>query len=236
MDIVIGHGEIGNAVSKLIGDPAIVDINLPEVMGKFDVMHICYPYSERFIQYAHEYILTFNPNHIVIWSTVPIGTTKLVSPKAVHSPVEGKHPHLAKSIKLMPRWVGYNNRNSAKFFDEYFRDLGLKVRLVPNSAYTEALKLLSTTEYGLNIIFADYKAWVARSIGMDFDLTKDWNKDYNQLYRELGLNQFQKFILDPPNGVIGGHCVLNNLQLLAEHYPNDILNLFKEYANADMGQ
>jgi hypothetical protein len=121
--------------------------------------------------------------------------------------------------------VGCNDLYSALFFKSYFKDRGIKCRFVENSDYTEALKLMSTTEYGINLVYADYKARLAEMIGMDYALTKAWNKDYNQLYNKLELNQFQKFILDPPNGVIGGHCVTQNAHLLAEQFPNIMLDL-----------
>src|SRR5438105_11893023 len=50
------------------------------------------------------YITIWQPEHIAIWSTLPIGTTRQVSDKAVHTPVTGKHPNLADSIRRMRRW------------------------------------------------------------------------------------------------------------------------------------
>jgi hypothetical protein len=189
-------------------------------------MHICFPYSENFIQQVQDYILRYEPFYTAIWSTVPFGTTKKIHRKAIHTPIEGRHPRLAESIKKMTRWIGYNDKASADYFDKYFQDRHLQTRLVKNTDHTEALKLLSTTEYGINLVYADYKARLAEMIGMDYELAKEWNRDYNKLYRELDIvTRFQKFVHDPPNGVIGGHCVTQNAHILLKQFPNIMLDL-----------
>lgn len=225
-EIIVGFGEIGKAIKEAICPDALVyDINLTQEslpQESYDVLHICFPYSEGFIEFACEYINTFQPQHIVIWSTMPIGATKQVDSRAVHSFIEGRHPQLTESIRLMPRWIGFNDTTEGNFFAKYFTDKGLIVEKVSNTDHTEALKLLSTTEYGHNLVYADFKKRVADAIGMDFELTKKLNRHYNKLYQDLGLPQFQKFILDPPNGVINGHCIRPNAALLNSQYP-DIL-------------
>jgi hypothetical protein len=225
--LIVGFGEIGKAVKEAICPDALVfDISQPgydKINGhSIDVMHICFPYSDNFVQYAQEYTDRWRPKHIAIWSTVPIGTTKQVDTKAVHTPVEGRHPALTESVRIMPRWVGYNDQTEGDFFSGYFsQKLGI-IRTVENTDHTEALKLLSTTEYGINLVYADYKKRVSESIGMDYYFAKLWNADYNQLYQDLDMPQFQKFILDPPGGVLGGHCLRENAALLNEQHP-DIL-------------
>lgn len=229
-DLILGYGEVGKAVQEAVSPKA--HIYDPKIRSgrcsSVDVMHVCFPYSEDFVKLVQGYIVRYEPTHIAIWSTVPIGTTKKL-PKAIHTPVEGKHPKLAKSIKLMTRWVGYNDKPTALFFEEYFKKANLRTKLVKHTNNTEALKLLSTTEYGLNIEYARYKKWVTDKLGMDFELTKQWNRDYNQLYRELEpIPRFQKFILDPPKGKKGGHCVTPNAQLLYEQYPSELVKIVGE--------
>lgn len=228
---VIGFGEIGRAVGSITGDHYVVDVDRdnPMVEGlEMDVMHVCFPYSEVFIREVDRYTDMLKPKHIIIWSTVPIGTTTQI-PLAVHSPVEGKHPALAESIEMMERWIGYNDEAEGQWFNNYFTERGLKVRTVADSCWTEALKLLSTTEYGINIVFAAYKAQVAEALDMDYQLTKDWNLAYNSLYRNLGMEKtYQKFVLDAPEGKIGGHCIRENTFLLEEQFPNEMLKIIQE--------
>ena len=229
--LIVGMGEIGKAVKKVITKDKIVTYDSSE--GDFnklsdpDILHICFPYSENFIKEVNGYINTIKPWHVIIWSTLPIGTTKRIN-GAVHSPVEGKHPHLASSIMNSVRWIGSNDSFEGKFFKDYFADKLLKTHVVNNSDFTEALKLLSTTEYGINIEFARYKKQVADAIGMNYELTKAWNKDYNQLYKNHKMDdRFQKFVLDAPEGKIGGHCVVPNAKLLDKQYPNELVKIVK---------
>ncbi len=225
--LIIGYGEIGKAVQEAVcPDAKIYDIKRKNSrVGPVDIMHVCFSYDKDFVHNVQSYAIQWQPKHIIIWSTVQIGTTKKIR-DAVHSPVEGKHPNLAESIENAVRWVGYNNKYDARFFSEYFTLKGFKTKLVKNTNHTEALKLLSTTEYGINIAFADYKAQVAESIKMSYELTKDWNSDYNELYDDDP--RFQKFILDPPAGQIGGHCVVPNVDILEPKYPHKILEIIKE--------
>lgn len=225
MNTVVGYGEIGQAVNKVIGEAFIIDLDTKSRPKETEVLHICFPYSKTFIKDVKQYISELSPKYTVIWSTVPIGTTKQIK-GAVHSPVEGKHPELARSIKDGTRWIGANEDGA--FFEDYFKRLYLKTKLVKSSDYTEALKLLSTTEYGVNIEFARYKKQVADDLGMDFELTKEWNKDYNKLYHNLGMNWAQKYILDAPEGAKGGHCVTPNARLLYKQFPDDLVKKVAE--------
>lgn len=230
--LIIGLGEIGKAVQEVIGnydEVSTYDINLPEesISSDIDILHICFPYSEEFVQFVKEYVALFKPWHIVVWATVPIGTTKQIK-GAIHSPVEGRHPELARSIKDMSRWIGANNKTEGEFFSGYFIRMYIHTRVVESSDFTEALKLLSTTEYGVNIEFARYKKQVAAGIGMDFDLTKEWNRDYNKLYHNLGMDWAQKYVLDAPVGTKGGHCVTPNAKLLYEQFPDELVKIVGE--------
>lgn len=223
--VIIGYGEIGKAVHAVVGESGIVDIHRREdVPENVEVMHVCIPYTDEFEESVHAYIKELSPQHTVIWSTVPVGTTERFGLFAVHSPVEGVHPHLENSIRLMERWVGVLIRGEAQYFTAYFQALGLRVRIAGSPKFTEALKLLSTTEYGVNLVFADYKAYVAEKIGMDFELTKEWNRAYNRLYKDLGMDKrYQKYVLDAPGGRIGGHCVRENSKLLNKQFPDELV-------------
>ena len=142
--------------------------------------------------------------------------------------MEGKHPDLALSMRNMPRWIGANNDDKANFFNSYFLENGFKTRIVPNSDFTEFLKLRSTSKYGINLVWADYEASVAESMGMDFKLINEFDKDYNKLYHELGMDNFQRYLLTPPNGKIGGHCVVPNAELLDKQYPSEMLKMVRK--------
>lgn len=233
-NLVIGLGEIGSSVLDVVstynetyGYDIKLDNKLPTNL-KVGVLHICFPPSDSFVDDVKRYIKEYNPKHVIVWSSTPIGTCAKIGKKVVHSPVEGKHPRLVDSIYLMVRWIGCADKKETRWFKKYFHNMNISSFIVYKPEYTEALKLLSTSEYGLNIVFADYKKSIADKLGMDYELMKQWNIDYNVLYKSLGYSQYQKFVLDPPQGKIGGHCVTQNAEILDKLHPNDILKLITE--------
>lgn len=229
--LIIGFGEVGKAIAEIFPDAYIIsDIISKEHSLNFKVMHICFPYNEEFISNVKNYIQTYKPEHIIIYSTVPIGTTKQIK-GAVHSPIEGRHPDLELSIRQSVRWIGCDDLEECNFFGNIFFELGIKTCRTSSSNFTEFLKLRSTAKYGINLAWTDYEKRVADALGMDFELLKDFDKDYNRLYKELGEDWAQRYILDPPEGKIGGHCVADNAKLLNEQYPDKRLQEI-----IDMGQ
>jgi len=229
--LITGYGEIGKAVAQIIGEKTIDIIDeghtAPGPNRRVDILHVCFPYDDKFVDEVNSYVDTYKPRHTIIYSTVAIGTTVQI-PGAVHSPVEGKHPDLATSMRLMSRWVGANDKEEAAFFEGFFAGKGIRPHVVMDSNFTEFLKLRSTSKYGINLMWTDYEEGVAADLGMPFELINDFDRDYNQLYRTMGLDQYQRYILTPPNGKIGGHCVVPNAKILGEQYPDDMLKRLGE--------
>lgn len=227
--LIIGLGEIGKAINSLFPDAQTLDIENKVIKGDVDVMHICFPFDFKFKEYVEKYWDIYRPSHTIIYSTLPIGTTREFEFPVTHSPVEGKHPELEMSVMQMERWIASTWPAEVLFFYNLFDMVGLHVRKIDNPDFTEALKLLSTTEYGVNIEFARYKAWVAEQIDMPYELTKEWNREYNKLYKNLGMDKrFQKFVLDAPDGPKGGHCVTPNARLLNAQFPSELVQIVGE--------
>jgi len=221
--IVVGLGEIGQAVREVFSKThdidtydIAIDARLPD--KTYDIMLVCFPYSDIFVSEVIHYSNRFNVKASIIFSTTSIGTTSQIS-NAVHSPVEGKHPRLAKSIRLMPRWVGGYNELAHQFLVE----AGFNPYYCEKPEHTEFLKLRSTAKYGVNIEWTRYEKTVADDLGMDFEQVKRFDRDYNLLYKQLFMPQFQRYILDPPKGMIGGHCVVPNSKILDAQYPSVFL-------------
>lgn len=230
--VVIGAGEVGSAVIGLLRDGNSVSVidkdPTKTVMAdefNHDVMHICIPYSRSFVEDVREYVDRMEPKRVLIWSSVPIGTTREVSPDACHTLVEGKHPNILEYLQSMVRWIGGENIEAVDFFTRLFSDLGLDTRAVPSSDFTEFLKLRSTSKYGINIAWTNYEARTAEKLGMPFELVNEFDTEYNKLYRDAALMQFQRYILTDPKDEIGGHCVVSNAKLLNEQHPSELLEM-----------
>ena len=237
-DILIGLGQIGRAIEDIIGPVMTHDTNtlngIVHTNKPIRFMHIAIPYSEDFVKIVQDYAAGFEFQEnggVIVYSTVPIGTCRKIGPNVAHSPVEGKHPRLTNSILSSVRWVGSENlelrENVGNFWARYVK----QVRLVESSDFTEFLKLRSTSKYGINIVWTDYESKVAQEIKMPFAYVKEFDKHYNDLYKRLKLPQYRRYILDPPNGVCGGHCVKPNAKLLDEQYPDSLLKMI--YAMGD---
>lgn len=228
--LVVGIGEIGSAVATVLSEAnysvKTLDISPEPVDGTVHILHICIPYSEDFVKIVKDYQKQYHPDLVIIYSTLPVGTTKKIK-NAVHSPVEGKHPRLAGSIRMGLRWIGYNNNEDKTLAQKIWRPITV-CESVGNSDWTEFLKLASTAKYGINIVWAEYMDSVADFLGMPYKYVKEWDQGYNQLYRKLRMPSYQKFVLDPPLGKIGGHCIVPNAFLLDAQFPSKMLKMIKE--------
>lgn len=222
-EVIVGYGEIGSSLMRVIGDCMVQDLGLGlsvTTSGSVNVLHICIPYTNKFISQVKEYQQDYRPELTIIYSTVPIGTTKEIGGNTVHSPIEGKHPNLHHGIEMV-RFIGADNIKAGQEALKYWERYSSYVRVLESSTYTEAIKLLSTATYGINIVWADYMQRVAEAIDMPYKYIKDFNVSYNDIYaNDRNIN---RYILDPPEGYIGGHCVVPNAKLLEDQYPNDWL-------------
>ncbi len=231
-NLVIGAGEIGKSVYEVIKRRSIAFIRDVEVEREFtqiDILHITFPYSDTFVQDVKDYIEKYDPNLVIVYSTTPIGTCEKIGTHIVHSPVEGRHPYLEESIILSPRWLGCEDPVALRLAIEFWTTHAKKVRTLRSSVFTEFLKLRSTAKYGVNLVWADHEARIAGYLGLNFKAVKEFDEDYNELYQDLGLgHSISRYILDPPDGFIGGHCVVPNAFLLDDQFPHPYLKGIKK--------
>jgi UDP-glucose 6-dehydrogenase len=226
--IIIGYGEIGKGLMGYYSKYHNLDyidkaIEFKPKYKDYEVMLVSIPYSENFVDIVTEYQKRFNPAVTIIFSTVAIGVTSMIS-NAVHVPIEGKHPNLSDSIKLWQVFIGGNNNTATKFFI----DSDKVPHIMDKPEFTEFLKLQSTTNYGLMIEYARYLNNICKDIGMDYKNINIFNLAYNNLYKQMGKNNYKRYLLDPPTGEKGGHCVTNNAKILRKQYPNIMIDIVAE--------
>ena len=217
--LLIGYGEIGKAVHKVFSGQHDIEVydsafNVDTPTGEYDVLLVAIPYTPSFVEIVQGY----KAKHIIVFSTVPIGTCSQIG--ACHCPVEGKHPYLAESMrKTTTKWLGGHD----DICTEFVQSAGFYVQHLDKPEYTEFLKLRSTTLYGLNIEFARYSKSVCDDLGLDYEHVKSWDTWVDNLYHDLGMPWFRRYLLDPPKGTKGGHCVTPNALLLNEQYPDELV-------------
>lgn len=237
--IVIGLGEIGSSWFKIISglNANILGVDIKEKReinnqnindGK-TIMHICIPYIKDFENVSSSYIRKYKPDLIIVNTTCQVGSTRRIyeneGVNIVHIPVRGIHPDIDQGIKTFVNAIGPINKESADISKEYLSLLNIKYDLFNNPEETELAKLLDTTYYGWNILFAKQTYELCKENKLDYEnVYTKFNKTYNEGYSKLGKNNVIRPVLIPPqifneklglkNKRINGHCVRTNLEIL----------------------
>ncbi len=222
--LILGQGEIGSALFKILGGD-IID----KCEGGFsspvyyDIIHICFPYSEEFESEVKRYQNLFNAKYTVIHSTIPVGTSKKCG--AIHSPIRGMHPNLEESIRIFVKFIGGEQASEVA---DYFRKKGLKIMLFDNSETTEAMKLFDTLYYGVCVEFSKEVNRFCSKNNLNYsEVYRLANMTYNEGYEELNHKEYIRPVLEPIMKPIGGHCVRQNAKLIETPFSKFINDLNK---------
>ena len=234
--IIIGAGEIGKGLYEVLEDTYGESVFIRDtehkagLPKKVDFMHIAFPYSRKFLEYVNTYINIYNPGIVVVHSTVPVGTTdKIKTVPAVHSPVRGKHPRLADSIRTFVKFVG-GPRDIAAQVADYFIAANIKTTLCESTRSTELGKILSTTQYGWDIIQMKEIHRICKEHEVPFSEAYTlFNKTYNDGYEEMGIGEYKRSILQYMPNKIGGHCVVQNTALLDDIFTQFVKDFNQVY-------
>lgn len=201
MNLVIGAGEVGKAVAEVLVCAAR-DIDHHEPFP-VDVLHICFPWSEDFAAQVEKYQDIYEPLVTAVHSTVPVGTCRALD--ACHSPVRGRHPHLAEGLRAFVKFfAGKGAHEAAEAWPG-------PVEVVADPETTEAGKLWELLSYGLQIaIQKEMYAWCVERCADPDIAYRLFAETYNSGYQQLGHPEFTRPIITPTPGRIGGHCVTQN--------------------------
>lgn len=213
--LVIGRGEVGKALWSILIENYLTETidQGDKVQGEFEIMHICFGYSDKFIDYVKQYQEKYKPKFTVIHSTVPTGTSRKVN--AIHSPIRGLHPNLEGGIRTFAKFLGGSEATGVA---DYFRRCGLKVILCDAQETTEALKLFDTEYYRVCIEFAQRVKKYCDKHGLNFhEVYTLGNQTYNEGYTKLGMPEVVRPVLQPIMKEIGGHCLLPNKELIKQN-------------------
>lgn len=233
---IVGYGEIGSSIAKVYEsfdgfDIRVVDPyqNRSDDIVDVEILNICIPFIDNFVDVVKNYILQSNPRYTIIHSTVAPGTTKLIGGKVCHSPMRGLHPNLDLGMKTFLKYIGPEDAESAKLYEEHLNKLGIKTYICKDSKTTEYAKLLDTTYYGVCIAFHADVAQVCENEGIDFDEVMTlYNKSYNEGYLELGKDNVVRPVLYSTKK-IGGHCVVPNAKILKKYLDTKTVNSILDY-------
>src|SRR5881409_270294 len=114
-DILIGFGEVGSAIHEVLSERREFAIHDPPKgfnaePFEADWCHVAIPYTKDFVSSVTTLVTRFQPENVVLHSTLPIGTTRQVE-KALdyaadvyYSPIRGRHPTLVRALRAFPKY------------------------------------------------------------------------------------------------------------------------------------
>lgn len=233
---IIGYGEIGSSITKVYNsfdrfDLRIIDPfqNKNDDISGVEILNICIPFIDDFVNIVNDYINKANPQYTIIHSTVSPGTTKLIGGKICHSPMRGLHPNLDLGMKTFLKYIGPEDNESARLYQEHLKSIGIESYICKDSKTTEYAKLLDTTYYGICIAFHSDVAKVCEEENINFDEVMTlFNQSYNEGYKKLGKENVVRPVLYPSNK-IGGHCVVQNAKILKNFMDTKLIDSILSY-------
>jgi UDP-N-acetyl-D-mannosaminuronate dehydrogenase len=238
--LVIGLGEVGRPLYELLNESgnfvvyaydqdeakmSKVGQNKKDIPKTVNVMHICIPCVDRakFINIVTAYANQFKPELMIIDSTVVPGTTKELSKRCkcliAHSPIRGVHQsleHMKWELKRWTKYVGGASAEAGEAARRHLEKMGLKTKTMKSCAETELAKLFETTYRVWMITCFQEMHRISRHFETDFDDTLDFLEDTHRV-------RLDRPVMFP--GVIGGHCLIPNIQLLSASYDSSLLTL-----------
>lgn len=242
-DVVCGLGEIGMPILKLISKSVGAvgyDIN-PRLLNEkkladldsvhTELLHVCIPYSEKFERNVLSLVSKFNPDAIIIHSTIKPGTTEKLQKKltipVIYSATRGIHKRMIYDLKRYQKfysvydWAPKSNWVK-KIFVNRMKKAGVKTKIMSSPLVLELAKIVvDTSYYGWLINYAQLSNMIAIKHKVDYD--EMWSYA-DEIHKYLG-NRPKMF-----PGFIGGHCVIPNLDLIDDDGLKIIREINSDYA------
>ena len=236
-DIVLGMGEVGETLFHLLEERNIDSIGIDVDSSKCknyskndhiknpEYLHVCLPGElSEFMDITLNWINKIDGLEVVlVHSTVKPGTTKKIQKKSkipvLFSPVRGVHKRFLDDIKKYTKFISSDKENIDPKIKLDLEKRFKKIDWMSTTKTAELAKILvDTTYYGWLINYAQITKMICEKEGIDFD--EMW-KFADEIHENLG-NRPKMY-----PGIIGGHCVIPNLNLI-EYENMDIIKKINE--------
>ncbi|MEZ8031111.1 MAG: GDP-mannose dehydrogenase [Nitrosopumilus sp.] len=236
-DVILGMGEVGQTLFDLLVDRKFdcVGIDLDdskckkysenEIIKNPEYLHVCLPGElTGFTDIVLDWIDKIkNIQVVIIHSTVKPGTTKIIQEKLtipiLFSPVRGVHKRFLNDIKKYTKFISFDGIEIDPKIKTDLENRFEKIEWMSTTKTAELAKILvDTTYYGWLINYAQITKMICEKENVDFD--EMW-KFADEIHENLG-NRPKMF-----PGIIGGHCVIPNLDLV-EYENLDIIKKINE--------
>ena len=245
---ILGYGEIGKSIEQVYlenkkntFDLRIKDLDRNDNLAGIDILNICIPYKSetQFVGSVSSVISQFNPKLTIIHSTTAPGTTNILTDLTealiVHSPIRGIHPNLYEGLMTFVKFIGSDTAEAAELAKSHCEELGISSYICNSSRTTELGKLFSTTYYGLTIAWHGEMQKICKQMGVSFEQAVTiFNETYNEGYQKLDRGDVVRPVLYPPEGGIGGHCIIPNVEILNTYSSSLVFELIQQYRKGEV--
>ncbi len=233
--VVAGCGEIGLPIYQLcLGgyDQVIAEDprRAPPCRPRFPVaaLHVAIPgrvtgFAEAVLSYARKY----DPGITLVHSSSEPGCMDQIiralgEDNVVHTPVHGKHQggRMKSDMLMHPKFVGTRSDAAFEKAKAALCAIGhppASIVRLSSPLASELVKLLATTYFGYLIVWAQEIERLARKSGVP----------YEQLMSFTRIETSDFSIRGKYPGVIGGHCVMPNIEILNRFYPSPLWEQMK---------
>jgi len=229
--LIIGLGEVGKPLYKILSenftnvygydsDRSKTIHELKAIPKPIEIMHIAYPYTGgEFIDSTINYIRSFNPRLVIIHSSIPPRTTRLIQSKTnsiiAYSPVRGKHPNLKEHLRFWTKWISAVNQAGIELAKRHLEKAGFKVKVAKDPESLELAKLWETIYRAAMIACWQEVHRISKDLGADIKVIAEFIQEVHEVLGDRPLYY--------PD-VIGGHCLIPNTRILAEIVDSDLLS------------
>ncbi|HXY70939.1 MAG TPA: hypothetical protein VEM41_00215 [Actinomycetota bacterium] len=228
--LVVGLGEVGGPLLELLRGPLGAkgrDVEAAAFHG-VQILHICFPFSSEFVSLVCGYVKLYEPDVVVVNSTVSPGTTRAIQETsgvaAVYSPVRGKHTRMKDELTRYRKFVAGTSNEAVARVESHFAAAGMTTQRISTFETLELAKLLETSYLGVLIAWAQEMDRFASAAGASYEEASTF---------------FDEIAFLPPvhfqPGFIGGHCVMPNLELLERVRSSPIVDAIRA-SNASRAQ
>ena len=225
-DVILGMGEVGETLFNLLVDRKFdcIGIDLDnskcknytenKIIENPQYLHVCLPgeltgFTDIVVNWINK---IKNIKVVIIHSTVKPGTTKTIQEKfsmpILFSPVRGVHKRFLNDIKKYTKFISFDGAEIDSKIRIDLEKRFEKIDWMSTTKTAELAKILvDTTYYGWLINYAQITKMICEKENIDFD--EMW-KFADEIQENLG-NRPKMF-----PGIIGGHCVIPNLNLIED--------------------
>lgn len=239
-DVVAGLGEIGFPILKLLSkstkvigydiNPKLVDKKKLKQYSKLQTnfLHICIPFTSKFHKNVLYLSKQFQPQAIVIHSTVSPYTTEKLQKKStipiIYSATRGVHKRMISDLKKYTKFYsvyGWAPKSvwASRTFSSKMKKASIKTKKMSTPLSLELAKIIVDTSY---------YGWLINYSQISYMIALEHKVDYDEMWSFA--DEIHKYLGNRPKmypGFIGGRCVIPNLSLIH----NQTLNLIKTMNN-----